>query len=130
VRVICSRRYGDGVTPAEDSLVQRQAGLMDAKLRTAWWSLAGALDEIGEDYELDDRTVGTLMVAKREVVTKAIEVVDLAMDLAGGSSYFKRSPLERAYRDVRAATFHPFNPEKTLVHAGRLALGQPADTIW
>jgi acyl-CoA dehydrogenase len=130
VRIICARRSGDGIALAEDSLVQRRVGLMDVKLRTAWWSLDGALDEVGEDYELDDRTVGTLMVAKREVVTKAIEVVDLAMDLAGGSSYLKRSPLERAYRDVRAATFHPFNPEKTLVHAGRLALGQPVDSIW
>jgi alkylation response protein AidB-like acyl-CoA dehydrogenase len=130
VRIVCSRRTGDGQALSGDAIVQRQVGLMDTKLRTAWWSLAGALDEIGEEYELDDWTMGTLMMAKREIVTKAIEVVDLAMDLAGGSSYFKRSPLERAYRDVRAASFHPLNPEKTLLHAGRLALGQPADTIW
>jgi hypothetical protein len=32
-----------------------------------------------------------------------------------------------AYRDVRAAKFHPLDPELTLVHAGRLALGMPAD---
>jgi acyl-CoA dehydrogenase len=62
------------------------------------------------------------------VVTEAIEVVDLAMDVLGGRSYFRRSPLERAYRDVRAGTFHPFTPENTLTYAGRLALGDPGTT--
>ena len=70
------------------------------------------------------------MLAKRCVVTEAIEVVDLAMEAVGGSAYFKRSPLERAYRDVRGGTFHPFTPEKTLQYAGRIALGQPVDQIW
>ena len=27
--------------------VHRQVGLMDAKLRSAWWALMGSLDEIG-----------------------------------------------------------------------------------
>jgi alkylation response protein AidB-like acyl-CoA dehydrogenase len=52
------------------------------------------------------------------------------MSTVGGSAYFKRSPLEQAYRDVRAGEFHPINPEKTLLHAGRAALGQPTETIW
>jgi alkylation response protein AidB-like acyl-CoA dehydrogenase len=70
------------------------------------------------------------LLAKRCVVTEAAEVVDLAMEAVGGSSYFKRSPLERAYRDVRGGKFHPLPPEKTLQFAGRLALGQPVDQIW
>ena len=52
------------------------------------------------------------------------------MQVVGGSAYFKSSPLERAYRDVRAGAFHPLNPERTLLYAGRLALAQPANTIW
>ena len=69
------------------------------------------------------------MLAKRCVVLEAQAVVDLAMQAVGGSSYFKRSPLERAYRDVRAGSFHPPAPDKTLLYAGRLALGQPADQV-
>jgi alkylation response protein AidB-like acyl-CoA dehydrogenase len=58
----------------------------------------------------------------------AIEVVDLAMDTMGGQSYFRRAGLERAYRDVRAGTFHPFTPEMTLTYAGKMALGDPGLT--
>ena len=108
--------------------VQRQVGLMDAKLRGAWWGLLGAVDEMGDDYTADPATAAMAMIAKRQAVTEAIEVVDLAMEVLGGRAYFRRSPLERAYRDVRAGTFHPFTPEATLTYAGRLALGDPGTT--
>ena len=130
VRVACQRKSGDGRPLVQDPLIQRQVGLMDVKLRTSWWSLLGALDEVGDDYALDDRAVAPLMVAKRHIITEATATVDLAMEIVGGSAYFRRSPLERAYRDVRAGAFHPFTPEKTLLYAGCLALGQSVDTIW
>jgi alkylation response protein AidB-like acyl-CoA dehydrogenase len=113
---------------AELPRVQRQVGLMDAKLRGAWWALLGAVDEMGDDYEAEPGVLAMAMIAKRQAVTEAIAVVDLAMDVLGGRSYFRRSPLERAYRDVRAGTFHPFTPEVTLSYAGKLALGDPGTT--
>jgi alkylation response protein AidB-like acyl-CoA dehydrogenase len=113
-----------GPQPSADSpQVHRQVGLMDAKLRGAWWALMGALDELGEDYTAAPDTLATVMLAKRQAVTEAIEVVNLAMDVMGGRSFFKRFGMERAYRDVRAGTFHPLTPEATLSYAGKLALG-------
>jgi alkylation response protein AidB-like acyl-CoA dehydrogenase len=108
--------------------VHRQVGLMDAKLRVAWWALLGAIDELGDDYAVDPPTLATVMVAKRQAVTDAIAVVDLAMDVLGGRAYFRSATLERAYRDVRAGTFHPLTPEATLEYAGKLALGDPGVT--
>jgi acyl-CoA dehydrogenase len=105
--------------------VQRQVGLMDAKLRGAWWGLMGSLDEIGDDYTATASTLTTVMLAKRHAVLEAIAVVDLAMETLGGRSYFRRCPLERSWRDVRAGTFHPLTPEVTLTYAGKLALGEP-----
>ena len=130
VRVVSSRRSGDGQPLVQDATSQRLVGLMDQKLKVAWWSLVGALTELGDDYTPDEATLGVVMMAKRQVVIEAVEVVALAMEAVGGSAYFRRSPLERAYRDVRAGTFHPINPEKTLLLAGRLALGQSVETIW
>ncbi|HEX6421033.1 MAG TPA: acyl-CoA dehydrogenase family protein [Acidimicrobiales bacterium] len=108
--------------------VHRQVGLMDAKLRGAWWALLGAIDEIGDDPRPSPGLLASAMIAKRQAVTEAVAVVDLAMDTLGGRSYFRRSPLERAWRDVRAGTFHPFTPEATLAYAGKLALGDPGHT--
>ncbi|MGH3881077.1 MAG: acyl-CoA dehydrogenase family protein [Actinophytocola sp.] len=108
--------------------VHRQVGLMDTKLRVAWWALMGALEELGEDYTATPEALTTVMVAKRQAVVEAIEVVNLAMDVMGGRSFFKRFGMERAFRDVRAGTFHPLTPEGTLSYAGKLALGDPGDT--
>lgn len=130
VRLVQSRRFPAGPQPGEDPIIQRNVGLMDARLKVAWWSLTGALDELEGEFEPDGQTLAMAMIAKREVITAAVEVVDLAMTVAGGAGYFKRSPLERAYRDVRAGEFHPIPPEKTVMLAGQLGLGQPADTIW
>ena len=108
--------------------VHRQVGLMDAELRGAWWALLGSIDEMGDGYGATADVLATLMLAKRHVLTAAIEVVNLAMDVVGGRSYFRSSPLERAYRDVRAGTFHPLPPEATLTYAGKVALGDPGTT--
>jgi len=48
---------------------------------------------------------------KHRAVTTAKQVVDEAMLVAGGSSYFTRSELSRLYRDVLAGMFHPSDPE-------------------
>ena len=48
---------------------------------------------------------------KHRAVTTAKQVVDEAMLVAGGSSYFTRNELSRLYRDVLAGMFHPSDPE-------------------
>lgn len=111
----------------DDPAVQRQVGLMDTRLRVAGWALDGALAMVGDDPEPSMSVVAAVMAAKREVALAGIEVCDLAMDVAGGAAFYRTSPIERCYRDVRGAKFHPFTPEETLVHAGKLALGRPAD---
>ncbi len=52
---------------------------------------------------------------KHRAVVMAKRIVDEAMLVAGGSSYFTRSELSRLYRDVLAGMFHPSDPES--VHA-------------
>ncbi len=107
---------------SHDLVVQRQVGLMAHRLQIASWSLDRALDVVGDDPAPSVDTMTAVLTAKREVALAGIEVCDMAMDVAGGTAYFKGSVIERAYRDVRAAKFHPLTPELTLVHAGRLHL--------
>ena len=63
----------------------------------------------------------------------AVRVVDLALRAVGGASYFKRLPLERYFRDVRAALYHPFDSDETLDLLGKSAFGIPfvdEDALW
>jgi alkylation response protein AidB-like acyl-CoA dehydrogenase len=64
-----------------------------------------------------------LVAAKYRAVESAKRVVDLAMDVSGGTGMFKSNELERLYRDVRCGGFHPAN--SALVHeiVGKSALG-------
>jgi alkylation response protein AidB-like acyl-CoA dehydrogenase len=130
LHAIADRRRGDGQPLADEPSIQRLVGLMDYKLRSSWWSLVGALEELGDDYPLNEAMSTSVLLARRHVAMEAVEVVDLAMEAVGGASFYKRSPLERAYRDVRAGKYHPMPPEKTLFYAGRFALGLPVDQIW
>lgn len=114
---------------AQDRTVQRQVGLMVHRTQVAGWALDGALALAGDDPTPSMATLAAVMTAKREIALAGIEVCDLAMEVAGGAAYFKGSPIERAYRDIRAAKFHPFTPEQTLLHGGELALGLPGDRV-
>jgi acyl-CoA dehydrogenase len=97
----------------------RQLGEMRARLRVAWWALHASVDEIGPDPAADDTALATVMTAKRHAVLEARAVVDIALEAVGGAAFFRTSPLERAYRDVRGGPFHPLTPEATLVLLGR-----------
>ncbi|CAM3898791.1 acyl-CoA dehydrogenase family protein [Smaragdicoccus niigatensis] len=108
---------------AQDPLIQRQVGLMNHKLQVAGWALAGALSEVGDDPGPSMDTLFAAMTAKSEIARAGFEVCDLAMEVASGGAYFRGSIIERALRDVRAAKFHPFTPEETLLRAGKFALG-------
>jgi acyl-CoA dehydrogenase len=118
-----------GTPKADDPAVQRMVGLMDHQLRTCAWSLDGALAVVGDDPVPSDELVAAVMSAKRTIATTGVEVCDLAMEVAGGQSFYRTSPIEQCVRDVRGAKYHPFTPEQTLVHAGRLALGQDTSVI-
>jgi alkylation response protein AidB-like acyl-CoA dehydrogenase len=117
------------VSKPTDPSVQRQVGLMNNRLQVASWALDGALAVVGDDPKPSHGTVAAVMAAKREIANAGIEACDIALELGGGAGFFKGSPLERAYRDIRAIKFHPLSPEMTLLHAGRLALGQPCEQV-
>jgi alkylation response protein AidB-like acyl-CoA dehydrogenase len=109
---------------AEDPMVRRSVGIMETRLRVASWALDGALAVAGDDPGPSVETVAAVMAAKREIALGGQEVVDVAMELGGGAAFFKGSPIERAWRDIRAAKFHPFTPEATLMQAGEVALAR------
>jgi alkylation response protein AidB-like acyl-CoA dehydrogenase len=57
----------------------------------------------------------------------AIRTVERAMEVAGGVSFYRRVGLERAFRDIQGARFHPLQEKAQLRYTGRLALGLDID---
>ncbi len=116
-----------GTSRAEDPTVQRLIGLMDTRLRVAGWALDGALAIVGDDPGPSMDTVVAVMAAKREIALGGAEVCDLALEVGGGAAFYRTKPIEQCFRDIRGAKYHPLTPEESLVHAGKVALGLPAD---
>jgi alkylation response protein AidB-like acyl-CoA dehydrogenase len=64
-----------------------------------------------------------IVSAKYRAVEGAWRVVDRAMDLSGGFGMFKKSEMERLFRDARAGRFHPANSLLAHELVGKLTLG-------
>jgi alkylation response protein AidB-like acyl-CoA dehydrogenase len=76
---------------------------------------------IGPDWFL------RIVAAKHRTVEAAFRIVDRALDLSGGFGMFKKSELERLFRDCRAGRFHPANPLLTHEIVGKISLGISLD---
>jgi alkylation response protein AidB-like acyl-CoA dehydrogenase len=79
--------------------------------------LAGELAKL--DVQMGMAKAGTV---KYVATNHAVQIVDLAMQIAGGPGFYRRAPLERWYRDVRAGTIHPLNNLDAEELVGKTAL--------
>lgn len=75
----------------------------------------------GKYREPDD--LAYLAIPKYVATNTAVQVVDRAMGIVGATSIFRRYPLQRYYRDVRAGPFHPFGNDVAREMIGKRALG-------
>ncbi len=67
------------------------------------------------------------MIGRTLVAQASIKTVERAIEAAGGASFYREAGLERAFRDVQAARFHPLQEKQQLRYAGRFMLGLDID---
>lgn len=108
---------------AEKPFVQYHAAEAELLLE----GVAGQLDhlttELTAGVDHGDRALVKLFAAKENATRAARAATDLALEIAGAGSISRRGELERLYRDVRAGSFHPPNPDTVRDVIGRTALG-------
>jgi len=68
-----------------------------------------------------------IVATKYSAVETAWKIADTALEVSGGFGMFKKSEMERLFRDARAGRFHPANSSLTHELIGKLALGVNPD---
>ncbi len=75
-------------------------------------------------------TVNQVMIGRHLVARHALSAVEYAMELAGGAGFYRSAGLERRFRDVQAARYHPLQSGPQAEYAGAMALGLSVDRIF
>ncbi len=113
------------MTPELRSLV----GRMETELRGA--EIAhGAMLAAVERNAPSAESVNAVMIGKTLVADHAIRAVELAMELAGGAGFYRSAGLERCFRDIQGARYHPMQRGAQAQYSGAMALGEPVATVF
>jgi alkylation response protein AidB-like acyl-CoA dehydrogenase len=101
-------------------------GEMDNALATARFAHRDMLEAAAKE-EPGEQATNRVMTGRVILARAAIRSVDKAMEVAGGAAFYREVGLERRFRDVQAARFHPLQEKAQLRYAGRIALGLDID---
>jgi alkylation response protein AidB-like acyl-CoA dehydrogenase len=70
-----------------------------------------------------------IVSAKYHAVESAYRIADKALDVSGGFGMFKKSEMERLFRDARCGRFHPANSALSHELIGKMTLGINPDEM-
>lgn len=74
-------------------------------------------------------TTNQIMTGRTLVAKAVLNVADLAMEVAGGSAIYRKVGLEKLFRDVQGARYHPLREEAQRKLSGQLALGWDVSSL-
>ena len=104
-------------------------GRMDTELRAAQLAQAEMV-RLAETAAPGAATTNDTMMARSLVARHALAAVDLAMEAAGGAAFYRDNGLERLFRDIQGARFHPMQQGPQATYAGRMALDMDVATVF
>jgi alkylation response protein AidB-like acyl-CoA dehydrogenase len=110
----------------QDEHLPYLVGEMENAFASAELALGGMI-RLAETAQPGPETTSRAMIGRTLVGRGAIETVERAMEAVGGQAFYRAAGLERAFRDVQAARFHPLQGKQQLRYSGRLALGWDID---
>lgn len=75
------------------------------------------------DFTMTLDVSNAILVRKTIVAEHALATVEKALEVAGGTGFYRKSELERLLRDAHGAQFHPLSAKRQQRFTGRIALG-------
>jgi acyl-CoA dehydrogenase len=109
------------VTPQLVDLV----GEMETELAAARVALADML--AASSGPPGPETTNRVFLDRANFVRAALATVERALEVAGAAGFMRFHPIERLFRDIQAARFHPLTSRPQRDLAGRMALGLAID---
>jgi acyl-CoA dehydrogenase len=111
---------------APDPVLIQSLGELDNALATAEMAFREMV-EITNDYDFEPKTehANRMLIRKTIAANAVLATVNKAVEVVGGTALFRSVGLERLWRDVQGAPFHPLPEKKQLLFSGRVALGLP-----
>lgn len=120
-------RFGPRIPLRERPRAQIAVAQAEAMLGSARTYLYDAMEKVWETVQAGDeanmRQRATLRGAACHAAIASAQVVDLMYNTGGGSSIYYSSLLQRAFRDVHAATQHVGVAPDSMEEVGRVLLG-------
>ncbi|HJQ56685.1 MAG TPA: acyl-CoA dehydrogenase family protein [Vineibacter sp.] len=119
-RPLAERSGTQGDVARAEALVRSARAFMVEAIEAAWTPAAR-----GADIGIEERMA--LRLAATHATEAATRAVDLCYTLAGGTSVYRTSPLQRRFRDVHVVTQHMMVAPPSYELAGRVLVGLPTD---
>jgi alkylation response protein AidB-like acyl-CoA dehydrogenase len=110
----------------DDAETRLNVGEMENALRAARLAHREMI-RLAETAAPGPETTNEIAILRTLTGDAAIATVENAMAVAGGAGFFRSTGLERLFRDVQAARYHPLTEKKQLDLTGRVALGLPIE---
>jgi len=120
------RALGFAAKRRSDPHLLSLVGGMENELAAARLAL-GELIAAADTDQPGPAVTSRVFIARTLAARAAIETVELAMQVAGGSAFYRGNGLERLFRDVQAARYHPLQEGLQRELAARVALGLDID---
>ena len=112
-----------------DPHVTQLVGRMQTALRGAQLAHRSMLDAVRRNQPSAE-SINDVMMGRQLVAEQAIRAVELAMEAAGGAGFYRAQGLERRFRDIQGARYHPMQAGPQAQYAGAMALGLPVAKIF
>lgn len=125
----CAIARGLAAKRRQDTHVLAAVGRMETELKAAQLARHFMLEAAGQG-RCDAGTVNEVMMGKRLFTEHALRAVEWALEAAGGAGFYRAAGLERRFRDLQAARYHPLPQGVQAEYAGAMALGLPVAKIF